>query len=325
MKIAVLGAGALGCVIGGFIAAAGYDVILIGRRKSHIDAINQKGLVITGFCGRRVVKVPAVSNPLEVKDAELLILTTKTMDTNDALDSVKHLYRSVKCVLSLQNGMEKDAQLGQRFGLNKVIGGLTMVGGALLGDGLVEYAHEGVTFLGELDGRKTERIERIARVFNDAGLKTEIVEDIRAAEWTKLTLAVAFMAISSLTRVENQKVMRSPSLARLFVQLVKECASVAAKESVKLKRYAGMEVIKRVVDADFGSAVDLVVKAGVELEKVGKTGFKSSMLQTILSGRKAEVEGTIGYVVKRARDFNVDVPGVAFCYTAINGINDYLE
>jgi len=325
VKLAILGAGALGCVFGGFIAEAGYDVVLIGRGKSHIDAINQNGLVITGLCGRRVVKVPATYNPLEVKDAELLILTTKTMDTTDALDSVKHLHKSVKYVLSLQNGMEKDKQLVKRFGLSKVIGGLTMVGGALLGDGHVEYALEGVTFLGELDGRKTERIERIARVFNDAGLKTEIVDDIRAAEWTKLTLAVAFMALSSLTRVENQKVMRSPSLARLFVQMVKECTSVAAKEGVKLKRYAGMEVIKEVVDADFESAVELVVKASSELEKAGKTGFKSSMLQTILSGRKTEVEGTIGYVVKKAQELNVDVPGVAFCYMAIKGINDYLQ
>jgi 2-dehydropantoate 2-reductase len=325
VKLAILGAGALGCVLGGFIAEAGYDVILIGRRKSHIDAINQKGLVITGFCGRHVVKVLATYNPLEVKDAEFLILTIKTMETAEALESVKHLYKNVNSVLSLQNGMEKDEQLTKRFGLNKVIGGTTMVGGALLGDGHVEYALEGVTFLGELDGRKTERIESIAKIFNDAGLKTEIVDDIRAAEWTKLTLAVAFMALSSLTRVENQKVMRSPSLARLFVQLVKECASVAAKEGVQVKKYAGMEIIKGVADANFETAVELVVKAGIELEKAGKTGFKSSMLQTILSGRKTEVEGTIGYVLKKARELNVDVPGVTFCYMAIRGINDYLK
>ena len=325
MKLAIVGAGALGCLLGGFIAEAGYDVILIGRGKSHIDAINQKGLVITGFRGRHVVKVPATYNPLEVKDAELLILATKTIDTTDALDSVKHLYKSVKYVLSLQNGMEKEEQLTERFGLTKVIGGTTMVGGALLGDGHVEYALEGVTFLGELDGRKSERVDSIARIFNSAGLKTEIVDDIRAAEWTKLTLAVAFMALSSIARVENQKVMRSPSLARLFVQLVKECASVAAKEGVQLKEFAGMEIIKRVTNADFETAVGLVVKAGVELEKAGKTSFKSSMLQTILGGRKTEVEGTIGYVLKRARDLNVDVPGVAFCYMAIKGINDYLK
>jgi 2-dehydropantoate 2-reductase len=104
MRLAILGAGALGCVLGGFIAEAGHDVILIGRRKSHIDAMNENGLIITGFRGRHVVKVTATDNPLEVKDAELLILTTKIMDTTDALDSVRHLRKDLG-YLKLSGGL----------------------------------------------------------------------------------------------------------------------------------------------------------------------------------------------------------------------------
>jgi len=325
VKTAILGAGALGCVIGGFLAEAGYDVILIGRRQSHIDAIREKGLIITGFKGTHTVRVRATCNPLEVKDAELLILLTKTMDTPAALDSVPHFYQQVKCAFSLQNGMAKDEQLIKRFGQGKVIGGITMVGGALLGDGQVQYAHEGITFLGELDDRKTERVSNIAHMFNSAGLKAEIVDDIRSVEWTKLTLAASFMALSSLTRLENQKIMRNQWLASLYVQLVKECADVAKGVGVQLKEYPSMEIIKSVADADFDTAVELVVKSGIELEKAGKTNFKGSMLQSILSGKKTEVEEIIGYVVRKAHELSINVPGVEFCYKAIKGIDDYLK
>ena len=325
MKTVILGAGSLGCIFGGFLAEVGYDVTLIGRRKGHTDAIRKDGLVITGIKGTHVVKVKATHDPSEVNDADLLILLTKTMDTVVALDSVSHLYQVVKCVVSLQNGMVKDEQLRERFGPDKVIGGTTMTGGTLLGDGQVKYTTDGTTSFGEFDGRRTERVENIVRMFVTAGLKAELVDDIRSVEWTKLTLAVPGLASSSLTRLEVHKVMKNRLLASLYAQLVKESAKVAVKDGARFGDYPDLEFINGIIDADFDSAVELLVENGDKLEKGGMTSIIPSMLQSIMKGKKTEVEETIGYVVKKAEELGVSVPAVELCYRVIKGIDAYLE
>ncbi len=325
MKTVILGAGALGCVFGGFLAEVGYDVTLIGRRRGHTDAIMKEGLVITGIKGTHVVKVKATSDPSEVEDAEFLILLTKTMDTVTALDRVSHLYQKVQCAVSLQNGMLKDDHLRERFGRDKVIGGTTMTGGGLLGDGRVEYTTDGTTSFGEFDGSRTDRVENIVEMFHKAGLKAEIADDIRSVEWTKLVLAVPGMGVSSLTRLEVHKVMKNRLLASLYAQLVKESAEVATKDGATIGSYPDLEYIKGIVDADFDRAVELLNDTGLRLEKAGQTSIIPSMLQNIMKGRKTEVEETIGYVAKKAKELGVNAPAVEFCYKVIKGIDDYLE
>ena len=324
MKIAILGAGSLGCIFGGFLAQAGYDVTLIGRR-SHIEAIRKGGLIITGIKGTHVVRIRAAYDPLEVKNVDFLILLTKTMDTSAALAGVSHLYQVVNCVVSLQNGLVKDDQLREKFGKDKVIGGTTMTGGTLLGDGQVEYTADGVTYFGEFDGSRTERVDNIAVMFNKAGLKAKVVDDIRSAEWTKLIVAVPSLASSSITRLELHKVMKNRLLASLYVQLVKECTEVAIKDGARLNDYPDMKLVKRIAEADFDHAVELVVENGIKLGKAGMTKVTPSMLQSILKGRKTELEETLGYVVKKAEEQGISVPAVEFCYKTIKGIDAYLE
>ncbi|MFC1981556.1 ketopantoate reductase family protein [Chloroflexota bacterium] len=324
MKTVVLGAGSLGCVYGGFLAKAGYDVTLIGRRKSHVDAINS-GLVISGINGTDVVKVKATDNPREVDSADLLILLTKTMDTANALDSVSHLYGAVKCAVSLQNGMTKDDQLKERFGAEKVIGGTAVVGAVLLGDGKVEYTHDGVTVLGEFDGKLSERVEEIVGMLKNAGLKAEAMDDIRSAEWTKLLLSGPGQAISALTRLEMHKIRQSPILARLYVRLIKEVAEVAKKDGAKMKTLAGMEIVKAVVDSPFDRAVELVIENGHKMEKAGQIHILPSMAQSLISGRKTEVDTAISYVAKRAKELGIDTPTAEFFATIIKGIDEYMK
>lgn len=325
MKTVILGAGSLGCVFGGFLAQAGNDVVLIGRRKSHTDAINKNGLTITGVRGTHVIKVKATHDPSQVKSADFLILLTKTIDTSAALESVSHLYPVVKCAVSLQNGMAKDEHLIERFGKEKVIGGTTMTGGALTGDGQVYYTTDGTTSFGEFDGRRTERVESIVSMFKNAGLKAELVDDIRSVEWTKMVLATPGLGASALTRLPIHKIQRNRHLASLYAQLVREAAEVAKRDGAKLMEYPALEMIKRIVDSDFDRAVEVVVQNGLALEKAGQTSIMASMAQSIISGRKTEVEETIGYVAKKAKELGVNAPAVDLCYRVIKGIDAYLQ
>ncbi|MBI2832758.1 MAG: 2-dehydropantoate 2-reductase [Chloroflexi bacterium] len=324
MKTIILGAGSLGCVYGGFLARAGNDVTLIGRRKSQVDAVNN-GLIITGVKGTQVVKVKATDNPREVDSADLLILLTKTMDSDAALDSVSHLYKGLKCAVSLQNGMTKDDKLKEKLGAEKVIGGTAMVGAVLLGDGKVEYTSDGVTTLGELDGRLSDRVKEVVRMLNSAGLKAEAVDDIRSAEWTKLMFSTPGHALCGITRLEMHKIRQSKLLAGLYVRLIKETAEVAKKDGAKLRPFVGMEMVADVVNTPFDQAVALVNENGRKMEKAGMIHLLPSMAQSLIAGRKTEVDATIGYVAKRAKELGVNAPTAEFCAAIIKGIDEYMK
>jgi 2-dehydropantoate 2-reductase len=331
MKTVILGAGSMGCIFGGYLAKAGYDVTLIARRRSHVDAIRKNGLLITSLGGAQVVKVKATDDPKEVKDAELLILITKTVDSITALDSVSHLYKVVKCAVSLQNGLLKDENLKKRFGPKKVIGGTSMIAAAMVGDGHVEYTGDvinskygAVTFFGELDGSRTERVESIARMFNNAGLKAEVVDDICSVEWTKLIVAASGHGMSALTRLELWKIMKNRHLASLYVQMMKEAAGVAKRDGARIAHVVGMETLTDVIEADFDRAVELLIEAGNKLEKLGQKHMQASMLQSIMQGKKTEVDETIGYVVNKAKELSVKTPALELCYKVVKGIDDYL-
>jgi len=325
VRTVILGAGSLGCVLGGLLTEAGYDVVLIGRDRRKIEAIRNNGLTITGVMGTHVVKVEATDDPSEVQDAGLLILLTKTVDTSDALASVSHLEQKVECAVSLQNGMLKDEHLKKSFGSSKVIGGATLVGATMLDDGVVEYTSDGFTFIGEFDGRRSDRLTTVVGMLKSAGMKAVAVDDIHSLEWAKFMLALPGLALSSLTRLEIHNVMKDESLGGLFVQLVRETYEVAVGDGATLRPYPGLELITGIVNSDNPHAVDLIRERGVALERAGQTQIISSMLQSIMSRKRTEVDETIGYVARRAGELGVDAPAIELCHRIIKGIDDYLE
>lgn len=325
VKTVILGAGSVGCVLGGFLAEAGNDVVLVARNQRRIEAIRNNGLTIRGVAGTHVVNVEATNDPSEVQDAELLILLTKTVDTSDALASISHLKQRVECALSLQNGMLKDEHLKKSFGSSKVIGGATLIGATMLDDGVVEYTVDGFTFVGEFDGRRSDRLGAIVRMLQSAGLKATAVDDIHSLEWVKLMLGLPGLALSSLTRLELHNVMKNEALSSLFAQLVRETNDVAVRDGATLETYPGLELIAGIVSSDIPHAVELVRERGEALERAGQTQIVPSMLQSIMSNKRTELDETIGYVARRAGELGVDTPAIELCYRLIKGIDDYLE
>src|SRR3990172_7241126 len=149
MHTVIVGAGGLGSVVGGYLAKAGYPVTLIAR-PAHVRAIRDNGLEIAAVDGRHLVReIQATDNPRNVTTAELLILSVKTYDSDEAVKGVAHLSGRIRCALSLQNGMLKDKALGVVFGLESVIGATTMIGATLAGPGRVHYTAPAITYMGE--------------------------------------------------------------------------------------------------------------------------------------------------------------------------------
>ncbi len=319
LRFAILGAGSLGLLVAGYLAKSGHQVVVVGKPE-QAALLRERGIEVVAPSGFSI-PIAAASRPEDVAPADYLIVVVKARDTLAALDRVSGV--EFGAVLSLQNGMAKDGQLAERYGWPRVIGAATILGATLLEPGRTQHTMFGATYLGELDGSRSERVERLAAAFNEAGMKTEVPESVVSAEWSKLCQIVPAALLSSVSRLEYYKVCKSRDLAELFVTITHECVKVAAAWGVRVEDYQGFP-IRSLVDATYEQAVEMILTRGANLERSGQTSVRISMLQDLLKGRKTEIEETAGYVVQRAREKDIAVPNVEFGYRVVRGVEGYL-
>ncbi len=314
MKVVILGAGSLGSVIGAFLARSKQEVVLIGR-EGHVDLIRKEGLRVRGL-EPFTVAVEATADPKEVDEADFLLLTTKTYDSEAALNGVSF---DVKMVASLQNGVIKNDLLARRFGRDKVVGALTGVGASMVEPGVVDYTYNGATVFGELGGERSDRILRAVDVFTRSGLKAEVSESIEDDEWSKLCQYCAASMASTLSRFEYHRVCSSRPLAELFVTISREAEAVARALGHRLGDVASFRV-EDVLRLPYEEAVRSVMERGRALEEAGMTNVKISMLQDLEAGRRVELEETVGYVVREGDRLGIETPALSLAYQVVKGV-----
>jgi 2-dehydropantoate 2-reductase len=326
IKIIVLGAGALGSLIGGKIAESGIDVTLIGRPR-HVEAMKERGLIIRGPRGTRTIEVRATDDPTKITGADTLIITTKTKDSANALSDISHLSSSLKLCMSLQNGLTKDEILLDMYGKDKVIGATTTEGATLLNYGEIEHTITGVTFFGALNNNDgnvdADNCEKMKNLFNNAGLRAEVVDDIKSAEWAKLIRMASGAALSVLTRLEYHKILKNFDISWCYVQLMRELSNIARADSIELRDYPSMPV-RSLTESPLEEAVVSTVQSGKRIEESGMTHVKISALQDVERGRKTEVEELLGYPISIAKKHNVEAQRLEFIYRLIKGLDSYL-
>jgi 2-dehydropantoate 2-reductase len=319
VKTVIVGAGALGSVLGGYFAQTGADVTLLAR-EAHAQAIRTQGLRIGGMRGEQIVRsLRALSDPAEVTSAELLILGVKSYDTQKTLASLGHLCGKVGAAISMQNGGRKDEELGEVFGKEAVVGATTIVGAAMPEAGRVIHTSEGGTWIGELDGRRSARVEAIAELFRKAALPIEVREDIRSAIWCKLNQMVPVAALSCLTRLRIHEIYQDRTLATLFVELSHEVARVAERLGIPLVDCQGFPV-RTLCSQSVDAAVESVMTRGRIMQERGMTGVKISTLQDLERGRRTEADHVIGHVIRLAAAHGIAVPKLQLFFRVIQGV-----
>jgi 2-dehydropantoate 2-reductase len=320
MRVVVLGAGGVGSVVAGYLARAGYDVVMLAR-PGHAAVVQQEGLHVYGLEDFRV-QVPAFADARDLQTADMLIITVKTKDMERALAGVAHL--KLGGVASLQNGVVKNEQIAQTFGWDKVVGATTMIGAAIVRDGEVEYTLDGVTFFGELDGRQSERVRQIAEMFVRSGLKGAAADDIVSVEWTKQAFQNPFAPLSAMTRLPVHRVWASPHLAVLSVHMFREVAAVARSQGIALSRHPAWSLFNIEIwrDAPLAEAVRMLNEVGERVTASGRTHIIPSMLQDVLAGKQTEIEETVGYVMREGQRLGIPVPYTEFAYRTVKAIEE---
>jgi len=318
VKIIVLGAGALGSIIGAHLVRAGEDVVIMARGQ-RAATLQQHGIVLTGLADF-TVPVTVVTDPRAIQTADVLIVTVKTYDTEPALAGLRHL--RVDSALSLQNGVLKNEQLASVFGWDRVLGAAAVVAGELLEDGAVRFTLNERFAVGELAGGTSERAQSLARTLVKAGLKAEASPHILTVEWSKYVLFAGGMALSSLTRLPTAKFLGDPDGALLTVRVMRELGEVAARLGIPLED-GGPLPIKTLCNGTLPEAIEHAQRFGAVLAERAPA-HKVSTLQDLERGRRLEVEETLGYAVQKGAELGVPLPSLETCYRLLAGINRHV-
>jgi 2-dehydropantoate 2-reductase len=302
MRICFVGAGALGCSIGGVLTEGGSDVHLIDRYPAHVDAMNRDGLRIRDDAGERIVKVKAHRDANGIGSADLVIVLVKSYHTREAMEAAMSIVGPRTVVMSIQNGLGHEEILADVVGRDRVIAAKTYVGGVLLGPGHVLAGTRGkLTYIGELDGAITPRVEAIAAEFERADLRTIISSNIVGTMWDKLLINVATGALSSITRLTYGKLYA--------IDEIKACALAAVEEAMTVATAAGVKL-------SIESAEEAWIKAAEGLP----ADFKTSMLQSLEAGAKTEIDFINGAVVRWGGRCHVPTPVNSTLVACIKGI-----
>lgn len=292
-RVAVFGAGAVGCFYGARLAEAGAPVVLIGR-PAHVDAIRANGLRIDSGGASRRVALDASAAPDPLRDADLVLVCVKTRDTEEAARAIAPLLKPGAIVVSLQNGVDNAERMRAAAGLD-ALSAVVYVAVAMAGPGHLLHSGRGDLVLGEAlpapagGGRDAERAARVAAWFERAGVPCPLADDVRVALWTKLAMNCGLNAISALGRANYGRMIADPQVRATMRALVGECAAVA--------RAAGIAI------GDAGVLYDAVIRLGEAM-----TAQTSSTAQDLAAGRPTEIDALNGLVADRGDALGVPAP-----------------
>jgi 2-dehydropantoate 2-reductase len=307
MKICMLGSGALGSALGGVLTEGGNDVWLIDAWAGHVDAMNSRGLTLRDGGIDRTVKVKARTSPEGIGPADLIIVLVKSYHTREAIEKAGAIIGPDTAIMSLQNGLGHEEILVEVVGKQHVLAGKTYAGGVMLGPGLAIAGTKGKnTYIGELDGRITERATRIAETMTRAGLATTVSTNIMGTMWDKLLINVATGALSGITRLPYGGLYSVPE--------VKECALAAVAEGITVAKALDVKLTS-------DNAEDAWTLAAAGLPKE----FKTSMLQSIEKGAPTEIDFINGSVVRWGERVKVPTPVNQALVACVKGIELWLK
>ena len=299
MRTAIFGTGGVGGYFGGRLAHAGEDVTFIARGE-HLHAIKTTGLRVESRTGDFVVfPANATDDVSGVGEVDLIVVGVKAWQVPEAARAMKPLVGPRTTVLPLQNGVDAASQLIDELGSGKVIGGLCRIVSYVVEPGLVRHAGlKPSIIIGELDNRRTDRIEKIEQIFSRAGLDITVATDIQIALWTKFLFIASFSGVGAVANAPAGILRTDPKWRAQMLDAMKEIYALAHTRGIQLP----------------ANSVDSVMAAVDSLPE----DATSSMHRDIAAGKPSELESQNGAVVRMARESGVDVPTHEFIYESLN-------
>ena len=323
MKIAIVGAGAIGGYLGARLSLAGEEVTFIARNR-NLEAINARGfrLLLEDGSELHAPAVRAVQRMAEAGPQDAVLLTVKAHQVRDLLPELRELFGPQTVVVTMINGIpwwyfhklagpylgrsldsvDPGGFIAAHIEPERLIGSVVYPAAELVEPGVVKLIEGNRFTLGELDGSRSERIEALSQAMMRAGFKSPVAKDIRSEIWVKLWGNLSFNPISALTHATLAGICAHPLGRELAASMMREAQAVGEKLGVEFK----VSLDKRIAGAAAVGA------------------HKTSMLQDVEHGRALELEALVGSVVELGRITDTPTPAIAAIYAATRLLGDTL-
>ncbi|MFT5391931.1 MAG: 2-dehydropantoate 2-reductase [Gammaproteobacteria bacterium] len=288
MRIAVVGAGAMGQSYGGHLARSGHEVRLVDIWREHVGVINQQGARLRGVLGDHTVKCPAFTELPEPGWADVVIVFVDANSTEAGAHTAKAIRAPDGCVISFQNGIGNVEVLVDVIGRAHVLGGSSMCSAALEAPGIACLTHLGPTSIGELDGTSdTARVRALGQVLEGAGFAVNVEPDVMAKIWNKCAVNAAINAICATTGLRLGEMIQIPEIDAFQTEVLKEVLAVVEAKGIKLPDPDIIATIKKHCQVKFS---------------------RPSMLQHVEAGRRTEIDAINGAIVREASALGLSAP-----------------
>jgi 2-dehydropantoate 2-reductase len=288
-KIYVLGAGAVGCYFGGMLARAQHDVTFIARPQ-RTQALNTSGLEMDCKAFHETVKVKARSDLSALKDADLVLLSVKSLDTERTLADIKSVLPSKAVILSLQNGVA-NIDIASNMIANPVYAAVVYVAAGMIGQRTMKHHGRGELLVGSLgiaSSADDQNLSDICKLFEGAGVPCSIAPQIKRDMWLKFLVNCSFNAISGIGQISYGEMVKSPAIVKLIEEITKEFLEIAILEDVNI-------TMAEALAANDSIATTMVTQV-------------SSTAQDLAKGKMTEIDFLNGYIVELGKHYGVPTP-----------------
>lgn len=297
MKIAIIGTGGVGGYFGAKLAQHGNDVTFIARGK-HLEAIRDKGLLVKSFLGDFKIDNVSISDRIsDLKSPEFVLICTKAWQVKEVCEELKNVIGENTVVIPLQNGVLAAEEIADILGKKHVINGLCKIISMIEAPGII--IHQGVEptiVIGELNNKKTERIERIQTTLVNAEINTIVPPDIEAELWKKF-ISICISGLLAVCNSSYGEVRELPETRTMMVELFNEIFRIAMAKGVKLRDDYVSKLVTFIDSLPYGS--------------------NSSLTRDVLEGKPSEIEYQNGTVVRLGKNFKMSTPINSFVYNCI--------
>jgi len=288
MRVAVLGAGALGSLIGARLAQSGHDVQLLIRNQAHREAITKNGLAITTGADTQSIPIRACSPADATSPIDLIILLTKTYQSDTALRDAAHLLNENTAILSLQNGLGNAQRIAGHISLTQIYVGISMMPAILTRPGMVSTQGSGHSRFYTADGRDRPFAHAIGAAFQHAHMDCQVDSQIETAIWEKAAFNAASNALLAITSTTPGALLKCPEAMELAQRIATEALTIA--------RAAGVQV-------EPSKVTDLLA-----LSSNKHPNHKPSMAQDLAAKRRTEVDAINGAFARQAESLGIAAP-----------------
>jgi len=312
MKIVIIGAGAVGGVIAGYLSNLNYNIQLVCKRREILESIENNGLRIEGIKEHIISYPDTVIDISQVTDKpDIVFLATKANDVGEIAQNIVPFLRDDTAVVSLQNGICEEL-IADIVRPDRTVGCVVGWGATMLGPGRIEITSDGEFIIGELDGEVTHRLLIIKSMLEKI-FKVKISNNIYGALFSKLIINSCITTLGAISGLYLGELLNLNIARTIFLHVLTEAVQLAKTNQIKLEKIGGkidlykFALTPRELNNNFSLSL-LKKHLGIQLIGLKYRRLKSSSLQSLERGKPTEIDFLNGYIVNKAQQFNIPVP-----------------